>query len=240
MTMLNIPDLDKTLVDAEAIRLFLGERGIEYTRWEAGEPLARDADPDTILAAFKHRLEPLMAERGYQSADVISVYPDTEGLEAIRKKFLPDMPRRFRDVSLAGTLAACVCGVLVAQALRPDLTFATGVYALQAALFGMLVGSGLVFLVGVVGTRVFRKPAMGFGDVKLMGLLGAVAGWKGVLIGFFIACFLGSMVGVVRLWLYRDRYLPFGPFLCVGCLVLALWPEAFQSALDWYLALFRG
>ncbi len=160
------------------------------------------------------------------------------GYRLYRRRFLSDLPNRFRDVSLAGVIGAVVAGLLTVHFLRPDLTFAPGVYALWATLVGMLVGSGLVFLVGAIGSRVFRKPAMGFGDVKLMGLLGAVAGWKGALAGFFIACFLGAVVGVVRLWLYRDRYLPFGPFLAIGCLFLALWPDAFERLLQWYLGLF--
>ena len=66
-------------------------------------------------------------------------------------------------------------------------------------------------------------------------LLGGIAGWQGALIGFFLACLLGSFYGVFRLWIYRDRYLPFGPFLALGCTLLALWPEAFHNALRRYM-----
>ena len=111
-------------------------------------------------------------------------------------------------------------------------------HSLWAALVGMAVGASLVFLVGEVGSRVFRKPAMGFGDVKLMGLLGAFTGWAGVLAGFFLACLLGSVVGIFLLVRYRSRYLPFGPFLALGCLSMILWPESFARLMRWYSHLF--
>ena len=156
-----------------------------------------------------------------------------------RRRFLPEMSCRFRDLSLAGLLSAAAGGGLAVEMLRPELTFSPRVYALWATLLGMLAGSGLVFLVGAVGTRLFRKPAMGFGDVKLMGLLGGICGWQGAVAGFFLASFLGSIFGVFRLVLYRDRYLPFGPFLAAGCFLLVLWPEALDRAMSWYLGLFR-
>jgi leader peptidase (prepilin peptidase)/N-methyltransferase len=157
-----------------------------------------------------------------------------------RRRRLPQLARGFWDVSLAGVLTAAVGSLLWTLLVYPQRLSDPRVYALSATLAGMLTGSGLVFLVGVIGTRVFRKPAMGFGDVKLMGLLGGFAGWWGALAGFFLACLLGSLVGVVRLFVYKDRYLPFGPFLCIGAFFLALWPQAFLAAFQWYLELFRG
>src|SRR5690606_27655687 len=141
-------------------------------------------------------------------------------------------------LSLAACLSALVAGALLAVSIEIPWIFSPRFHALIASLTGMLVGSGLVWLVGVVGTFIFRKPAMGFGDVKLMGLLGALAGWKGALLAFFIACLLGSLYGVVRLVVWRDRTLPFGPFLAFGGFVLTLWPRAIDSAIEWYLALF--
>jgi leader peptidase (prepilin peptidase)/N-methyltransferase len=72
-----------------------------------------------------------------------------------------------------------------------------------------------------------------------MGLIGGVAGWKGAIAGFFLACILGSIYGVGRLILCRDRYLPFGPFLAAGGLVLTQWPSAIDALFVWYVALFR-
>ena len=150
----------------------------------------------------------------------------------------PDEECRFLDVSLAGVLTAASSALVLTVVLRPERALAPAAYSLAACLLGMFAGSTLVFAVGVVATKVFRKPAMGFGDVKLMGLLGGLTGWSGAIVGFLGACFLGAIWGTGRLILTRDRYLPFGPFLTIGCLVVYLWPGLLPGVLDWYLGLF--
>ena len=156
-----------------------------------------------------------------------------------RRWRLPDAPRGLVDVSLAGWLAGVACALLTYLFCRPEAAFLVRAQVLACSLFGLFVGSSIIWLVGVIGTRLFRKPAMGFGDVKLMGLLGALTGWQGAVVGFFIACLLGSIFGIVRLLVSRDRYLPFGPFLTIGALSVYLWADAFSRAFEWYLQLFR-
>ena len=147
--------------------------------------------------------------------------------------------RPLKDGLLGAVLGAVTGAAAVLAVLWPEGLLHPRIYSLWSALAGMLVGSGLVFLVGEIGSRVFRKPAMGFGDVKLMGLLGAFTGWTGVIAGFFLACIFGSVVGIFLLVRYRSRYLAFGPFLALGCLVMILWPESFEALTDWYLQLLR-
>jgi leader peptidase (prepilin peptidase)/N-methyltransferase len=72
----------------------------------------------------------------------------------------------------------------------------------------------------------FAYPAgMGFGDVKLSGLLGAVLGylsWGTLLVGAFAGFLLGSLVGVAVMAFWggsRKTALPFGPFMIAGTLV---------------------
>jgi leader peptidase (prepilin peptidase) / N-methyltransferase len=72
----------------------------------------------------------------------------------------------------------------------------------------------------------FAYPAgMGFGDVKLSGLLGAVLGylsWGSLLVGAFAGFLLGSLVGVAVMAFWggtRKTALPFGPFMIAGTLV---------------------
>ncbi len=91
---------------------------------------------------------------------------------------------------------------------------------LLSALVGMAAGGGLVWAVRVIGTAVLRREAMGFGDVTLMAMIGAFLGWQPCLIIFFLAPFAGLVIGVLRLILFRDREIPYGPFLCLATLVL--------------------
>ncbi len=161
------------------------------------------------------------------------------GYSLYQRVVRPGAPRRMADGLLGGALGGMVAGVSVVGLLRPEWLENARVYSFSAALAGMLVGSAFVLFIGIVGSRVFRKPAMGFGDVKLMGLLGAFAGWDGVLAGFFLACFLGSVIGVIVILRSKSRTIPFGPFLASGALAWLFCPETFQRALRWYLGLFH-
>lgn len=94
--------------------------------------------------------------------------------------------------------------------------------AAASSLLGMALGAGLTYSVGVVGKAVFRKEAMGFGDVKLMGMVGALVGWQGAIMTFFLGCVIGAVVGVTLMVAARrkDPHIPFGPFLAAaGALV---------------------
>ena len=63
------------------------------------------------------------------------------------------------------------------------------------ALAGALTGAGLLYLVGVAGTVIFRKEAMGFGDVKLFLLIGAFLGLVQSLLVLMVASMLGTLIG---------------------------------------------
>jgi leader peptidase (prepilin peptidase) / N-methyltransferase len=127
---------------------------------------------------------------------------------------------------------------------------------LQGALAGSLVGAGAFALVGAAwwwandiasGKRASpaeeagppedddgEPVAMGFGDVKLAAVLGALLGTTGFLVALLLALTIGAVVGVAGRLLGGSRFVPFGPFLVLGGLLA--W--AFGGALvDWYLAL---
>jgi leader peptidase (prepilin peptidase)/N-methyltransferase len=72
------------------------------------------------------------------------------------------------------------------------------------AILGCFVGSALVLWIGLLAEKILRKEAMGFGDVKLLGCIGAFLGWKGAV----FAVFGGAILGVIAtlLWLpFRNR-----------------------------------
>lgn len=62
------------------------------------------------------------------------------------------------------------------------------------AMIGALIGAGLVYWISVLGEIVFRKPAMGEGDVKFVGFIGAFCGWQGAVFAMFGGAFIGSIV----------------------------------------------
>lgn len=90
------------------------------------------------------------------------------------------------------------------------------------ALLGAGVGLFGVLALALIGTWVFKKEAMGGGDVKLMGGVGALIGWEGVLTTIIMASFAG-LVYALFLMLFKGKKggdaIPFGPFLSLGALV---------------------
>lgn len=81
------------------------------------------------------------------------------------------------------------------------------------------------------GRRVFRREALGGGDVKLLAGLGALLGWRGVLTTWFLSSIFGTFVFValkVRRKMEWGAYLPFGPFLAAGAWAHWMWPDFFS------------
>lgn len=68
-------------------------------------------------------------------------------------------------------------------------SFRAGVSAFQ----GLLIGSGLVLWIALVAEVLLRKEAMGFGDVKFVGAIGAFCGWQGAV----FTIFGGAVVGTI-------------------------------------------
>lgn len=76
--------------EGEAIAAELASIGVSFRRWQADRELTADADSDTILAAYQTEIEELVAEKGYQSWDVISMQPDHPDRAVFRDKFLSE------------------------------------------------------------------------------------------------------------------------------------------------------
>lgn len=97
------------------------------------------------------------------------------------------------------SLGAAFAGLLL-SILVPALHGQTGdVFILECmrsgviGLEGLLVGSGVVLWIALTAEAVLKKEAMGFGDVKFTGMIGAFCGWHGAV----FAVFGGAVVGTV-------------------------------------------
>jgi leader peptidase (prepilin peptidase)/N-methyltransferase len=127
-------------------------------------------------------------------------------------------------------------------------------------LVGLLIGSGVVLWIALVAEAVLRKEAMGFGDVKFVGAIGAFCGWQGTLFSVFGGAIVGT-VWVALAWLWQKAsgkksplapraeasegqeadalalgvHVPFGPMLAVAGAVYFLggyrWFDAYLGQL---------
>jgi len=105
------------------------------------------------------------------------------------------------------------------------------------SLLGAATGFGLIWLLASVGEMLFKKEAIGGGDLKLMTAAGALAGWQCVVVSLMLGSVLGSIYGgwlLLAKKLGRKEPIPFGPFLCAAIL-LYLYRPIPLSAFLWEL-----
>ena len=106
---------------------------------------------------------------------------------------------------------------------------------------GLAFGFGLLWLVRWLGSKAFRREAMGMGDVFLMGAVGALFGPVAVLVTLILSSVFGSVVGIGMILLSKTKLgkfvaIPYGPYICMGCLA---WMFRGPEMIEWYLNLFR-
>ncbi|CRH28332.1 Acireductone dioxygenase {ECO:0000255/HAMAP-Rule:MF_01682} [Pantoea ananatis] len=76
--------------DAEAIRARLNAKDVRFERWQADRDLGENPDAETVINAYQHAIDRLVAEKGYQSWDVISMRADNPQKDVLRQKFLSE------------------------------------------------------------------------------------------------------------------------------------------------------
>ena len=94
------------------------------------------------------------------------------------------------------------------------------------SILGILVGGGFLWFVAELYFRVRKVEGMGFGDIKMMAMVGAFLGWGYVWLTILLGSLLGALVGSIYILAFRrgQRYeLPFGSFLAVGAIASTLW-----------------
>ena len=100
-------------------------------------------------------------------------------------------------------------------------------FSLLESALGAVVGSGMLWFVAWSYEKIRKREGMGMGDVKMMALIGAFLGLRPALFTFFLASVVGSVLGMLFIWLARKEAqsyeLPFGSFLGATALVVAFW-----------------
>jgi leader peptidase (prepilin peptidase)/N-methyltransferase len=87
------------------------------------------------------------------------------------------------------------------------------------SIFGSLFGYFSFWILSKLYAFFTAEEGLGGGDVKLMGLIGAVLGFRGVLTTILLGSLLGSLIGILFIIIFKKSKkfpIPFGPFLAVG------------------------
>jgi leader peptidase (prepilin peptidase)/N-methyltransferase len=131
-------------------------------------------------------------------------------------------------VTKGGMIVGPILSMLV-PALHGEVTLLGG---LIASLKGLVLGFGALWLVARVGRMAFKQDAMGFGDVKLMGAIGALLGWQAVLFTILVSSLLGSVVGLALVFIggreWQSR-IPYGPYIAAAAVLWMLWGHSWWA-----------
>lgn len=97
--------------------------------------------------------------------------------------------------SIGGFVLGLLCALLVPalHGFDGDFWIVDAFRSETAAVQGAFIGSGLILWVALIAETLLRKEAMGFGDVKLMGAIGAFCGWQGAVFALFGGAILGCL-----------------------------------------------
>jgi len=128
-------------------------------------------------------------------------------------------------------------GILVGLAVswfHPHMSF-------KDSLIGVLVGGGTLYLVASGYHLLTKREGMGGGDIKLLAMIGAFIGWRGVLFTILCSSFIGAVVGLALILASSEadsKYaVPFGPFLSLGAVIYTFWGKAL---INWYWGFLQG
>ena len=92
----------------------------------------------------------------------------------------------------------------------------------------------VAYMEAVSAEIVLPREAMGLGDVKFMGAIGAFIGWQGVFFTLTISSMIGALFGVTMVMLKKQEWsgrLYFGPFIALAA---AIWIFAGGTLVAWY------
>lgn len=105
----------------------------------------------------------------------------------------------------------------------------------QETALGVIAGGGSLWLVAWTYQRITGKAGMGGGDVKLLAMMGAFIGWKGVLFTLFFSSLTGSIIGLAIMRIQKGDMklaIPYGPFLASGGAFYTIYGA---EIIHWYL-----
>lgn len=127
------------------------------------------------------------------------------------------------------TLPGILIGIVAGSLLMPDPFMRHSLLGFKASVIGLLTGGGLFYAIAILS-----RGGMGGGDIKMMAMVGALMGWKSVLLTIFLGSLTGAVFGIFLMISQgkgRKTKIPFGPFLALGTVVTLFYG---QEIFSWY------
>jgi leader peptidase (prepilin peptidase)/N-methyltransferase len=108
---------------------------------------------------------------------------------------------------------------------------------LPSAVIGAMAGYLILWLVYQLFKRLTGKEGMGYGDFKLLAMLGAWLGWQALPAIILVSTLVGSVIGIFLIFLKqhdRSHPIPFGPYLAIAGWIALLWGNEINTLyLNW-------
>ena len=124
------------------------------------------------------------------------------------------------------SLLVAVVGLTYGVTVKNNLLF---------SLLGGVAGFLIMYIIFKAGSALYKKEAMGGGDIKLAAATGTFLGWQGAVFSIYLAFFIAFIVLVPALLTgikNRQDSVPFGPALAAGALIVLLWGSVIWN---WYI-----
>ncbi len=137
---------------------------------------------------------------------------------------------------IAASFAALFALVMIDfkyMAVPDNVNFAALLFALvqpdfiHAALYAAIAAGGL-YLIGLLSSLLAGRQAMGGADVIVAGTMGALLGFP----NFFVAIFLSAILAIIPALIYREKGVPFVPFLAMATLITYLYDTQATQLLE--------
>jgi leader peptidase (prepilin peptidase)/N-methyltransferase len=135
----------------------------------------------------------------------------------LEHQILPDV------ITLPGILVGFACSLVLPPG--PLMSF-----------IGILAGGGVLWGIAEIWLRIRKVDAMGFGDVKMLGMVGAFLGVKSVLLVFILSSLIGGVIGASLMAARRASMatkVPYGTMIAAAALIASLYGERIVA---WYLS----
>lgn len=105
-------------------------------------------------------------------------------------------------------------------------------YALVIMAFYALIMFLIMYIIKKLGELIFRKDALGGGDVKMMAFVAAIVGYKLSIVIVFLGSFIALPFSIINSYKKNDALLPFGPYLAIATIILFLCNISFDSLIE--------
>jgi len=139
-------------------------------------------------------------------------------------------------ITIPGFYIGLITAVVAPVSWHPMFQFGGGWWSgpldvLLQSLIGALIGGGLLLLIAIIA-----PAGMGTGDIKLMAMVGAFVGARGIGPALFMGFVFGGIISVLLLAFRkkgRKDMIPFGPFLALGSFIAFMWGPQIMA---WYVS----